>query len=92
LKAAVTIAGVRRKSMRFLSMIRINENGGVRLCLDKLSTIDGPFTETKEVIGGFAIVEAASNVIRRPGRAACRWLCRQQPDRASLAACKLRCV
>lgn len=26
----------------------------------KLSTTDGPFTETKEVIGGFAILEAAS--------------------------------
>ena len=25
-----------------------------------LSTVDGPFTETKEVIAGFAIVEAAS--------------------------------
>ena len=24
------------------------------------STVDGPFTETKEVIGGFAIVEAGS--------------------------------
>jgi hypothetical protein len=26
----------------------------------KLSSVDGPFTETKEVIGGFAILEAAS--------------------------------
>jgi hypothetical protein len=35
---------------------------GVRLRLrgGKLSTIDGPFTETKEVIGGFAILEAKS--------------------------------
>ncbi len=32
----------------------------VRLRGGKLSTIDGPFTETKEVIGGFAILEAAS--------------------------------
>src|ERR1700741_4743518 len=85
-------------SMRFLSMIRINENGGqvpseqlmndmgklidemtregtlvrtaglrppaegVRVLLrgGKLSTVDGPFTETKEVIGGFAILEAGS--------------------------------
>ena len=84
--------------MRFLSMIRINENTGqvpserlmrdmgalvdemtregtlvrtaglrptkegvrVRLRQGKLSTIDGPFTETKEVIGGYAILEAAS--------------------------------
>jgi len=32
----------------------------VRLRRGKLSTIDGPFVETKEVIGGYAIVEAAS--------------------------------
>jgi len=32
----------------------------VRLRKGQLSTIDGPFTETKEVIGGFAILEAAS--------------------------------
>jgi hypothetical protein len=84
--------------MRFLSMIRINENSGmvpseklmsdmgrlmeemtrtgvlvstaglrptkegvrVRLTRGKLSTVDGPFAETKEVIGGFAILEAKS--------------------------------
>jgi hypothetical protein len=32
----------------------------VRLRAGKLSTIDGPFTESKEVIGGFAIIEAKS--------------------------------
>ncbi len=32
----------------------------VRLRKGKLSTVDGPFTETKEVIGGYAILEAAS--------------------------------
>ena len=84
--------------MRFLSMIRVDENGGqvpseqlmqdmgkliedmtregtlirtaglrptsegkrVRLRRGNLSTVDGPFTETKEVIGGFAILEAGS--------------------------------
>jgi hypothetical protein len=84
--------------MRFLSMIRGDENSGqvpneqlmqdmeklidemtragvlvrtaglrptkegkrVRLRNGKLSTVDGPFTETKEVIGGFAILEAKS--------------------------------
>ena len=84
--------------MRFLSMIRIQENTGqvpserlmsdmgklieemtgtgqlvstaglrptaegvrVRLRRGKLSTVDGPFTETKEVIGGFAVLEAQS--------------------------------
>ena len=32
----------------------------VRLRDGKLSTSDGPFTETKEVIGGFAVLEASS--------------------------------
>jgi hypothetical protein len=32
----------------------------VRLHHGKLSTTDGPFTESKEVIGGFAILEAGS--------------------------------
>jgi hypothetical protein len=84
--------------MKFLSLIRINENSGkvpseqlmtdmgklidemtragvlrdtaglrptsegvrVRLSRGKLSTVDGPFIETKEVIGGYAILEAKS--------------------------------
>ena len=32
----------------------------VRLRGGRLSTTDGPFTETKEVIGGYAIIEAKS--------------------------------
>ncbi|HET7365882.1 MAG TPA: YciI family protein [Burkholderiales bacterium] len=32
----------------------------VRLRRGKLSTTDGPFTETKEVIGGYAVLEAKS--------------------------------
>ena len=32
----------------------------VRLRGGRLSTTDGPFTETKEVIGGFAILEASA--------------------------------
>jgi hypothetical protein len=86
------------KNMRFLSVIRVNENSGVvpspqlmsdmgkliqemtregaliqtaglrpsaegvrlRLRHGKLSASDGPFAETKEVIGGFAILEAES--------------------------------
>lgn len=84
--------------MRFLSMIRINENSGqapserlmadmgklieemteagvlldtaglrptaegvrVKLRGGKLTTVDGPFTEAREVIGGYALVEAPS--------------------------------
>ncbi|GAB2543373.1 YciI family protein [Rhodanobacter koreensis] len=84
--------------MRFLSMVRINENSGqqpseqlmsdmgklmeemtragvlldtaglrptsegvrVKLSRGKISVIDGPFTETKEVIGGYAMIQASS--------------------------------
>ena len=84
--------------MRFLSLIRIDENTGqvpserlmadmgklidemtragvligtaglrptkegvrVRLRGGKVSTMDGPFTESKEVIGGYAVLEAKS--------------------------------
>lgn len=84
--------------MRYLSMVRVEENTGqvpserlmremgqliqemtaagvlldtaglqpsaqgvrVRLRDGKVSTVDGPFTETKEVIGGFAILKADS--------------------------------
>src|SRR5678815_2516235 len=37
-----------------------SEGVRVRLARGKLSTVDGPFAETKEVIGGFAILEAQS--------------------------------
>jgi hypothetical protein len=89
----------RKPTMRFLSMIRIDEttgqvpseqlmadmgklieeltrsgqlvstagllptSEGVRVRLrrgGKLSVVDGPFTETKEVIGGYALLEAPS--------------------------------
>jgi len=33
----------------------------IRLAGGKLTVIDGPFTETREVIGGYALVEAKSN-------------------------------
>src|SRR5215813_12786523 len=36
------------------------EGTRVRLRKGQLSTVDGPFTETKEVIGGFAMLEARS--------------------------------
>ena len=32
----------------------------VRLSQGKLSTVDGPFTEAKEVVGGYAVLEYAS--------------------------------
>ena len=37
-----------------------SEGVRVRLRNGKLSTTDGPFTETKEVIGGYAVLEAKS--------------------------------
>jgi hypothetical protein len=33
----------------------------VRLTAGKLSVLDGPFAETKEVVGGYALVEAKSD-------------------------------
>jgi hypothetical protein len=48
--ALVSTAGLRPTS----------EGVRVRLSRGKLSTVDGPFTETKEVIGGFAILETGS--------------------------------
>jgi hypothetical protein len=36
------------------------ESARVRLSHGQLSTVDGPFTETKEVVGGYAILEAPS--------------------------------
>jgi hypothetical protein len=36
------------------------EGTRVRLRRGQLSTVDGPFGETKEVVGGFAILEAPS--------------------------------
>ena len=37
-----------------------SEGVRVRLRRGELSTVDGPFTETKEVIGGYAVLEASS--------------------------------
>ena len=36
------------------------EGARVRLRQGQLTTVDGPFAETKEVVGGFAILEAES--------------------------------
>jgi hypothetical protein len=38
-----------------------SEGFAVRLKKGKLNVTDGPFTEAKEVIGGFAVVEAQSS-------------------------------
>jgi hypothetical protein len=46
----VSTAGLRPTSEGF----RVRLRGG------KLSAVDGPFTEAKEVIGGYAILEAAT--------------------------------
>ena len=47
----VSTAGLRPSSEGV--RVRLHRGGG-------LSTVDGPFTETKEVIGGYAILEAQS--------------------------------
>ena len=46
--------------MRTAGLRPTAEGARVRLRGGKLSTTDGPFTETKEVIGGYAILEANS--------------------------------
>jgi hypothetical protein len=48
------------KLIRTAGLRPTKEGVRVRLRKGKLSTVDGPFAETKEVIGGFAILEAAS--------------------------------
>ena len=46
--------------VRTAGLRKTAEGKRVRLRNGQLSVVDGPFTETKEVIGGFAILEAAS--------------------------------
>jgi len=42
--------------------LRASKDGArVRLAKGKITVIDGPFTETKEVIGGYAVLEVASH-------------------------------
>lgn len=36
------------------------QSSRVRLARGQLTTIDGPFTESKELVGGFAVIEFAS--------------------------------
>jgi hypothetical protein len=121
--------------MRFLSMIRINENNGlrpseqlmsdmgklleeitkagvmldtaglrptsegvrVRLAHGKISVVDGPFTETKEVIGGYALMETKSmeeaihwttRFLKVHGRASSRCTARNGTLRAKCASWK----
>jgi hypothetical protein len=46
--------------------LKASEHGyRIRLSKGKLQTMDGPFTESKEVIGGFAIVETATDAEAR---------------------------
>ena len=46
--------------VRTAGLRRTNEGVRVRSRFGKLSMTEGPFTETKEVIGGYAIIEAKS--------------------------------
>ena len=52
-----------RRSGHFIDCNRLQPPGAattVRVRNGKLSTVDGPFAETKELLGGYAIVEVAS--------------------------------
>jgi len=46
--------------MLVIPAIDLRHGRCVRLRQGQLSTVDGPFIETKEVVGGFAILEAES--------------------------------
>jgi hypothetical protein len=48
------------KLIRTAGLRPTSEGFRVRLRDGKLSTLDGPFTESKEVIGGYAVLEASS--------------------------------
>jgi hypothetical protein len=48
------------KLIRTAGLRPTSEGFRVRLRDGKLSTTDGPFTESKEVIGGYAVLEAKS--------------------------------
>ena len=57
LSEEMTEAGVLLQSGGLLPS---SKGARVRVCKGKMSVTDGPFVETKEIIGGFAILEAAS--------------------------------
>jgi len=57
LSAEMTKAGVLIQSGGLLPS---SKGARVRVTGGKMTVIDGPFVETKELIGGFAILEAAS--------------------------------
>ena len=60
------IAKLTEESLKDGSVVSTGGLGGtgtgvrVRIAKGKVTTTDGPFTEAKEVIGGFAILEAPS--------------------------------
>ncbi len=53
MKAGVLIATDGLRSSAFGARVRLDDDG-------MFTVIDGPFTETKEVVGGYAILEARS--------------------------------
>ncbi len=50
-----------RSSGRHVSSEKLGEEGGKQLTLqkDRLSIVDGPYTEAKEVVGGYFLFRAA---------------------------------
>jgi hypothetical protein len=51
-----------RSSGRFVSSEKLGEEGGKRMGLQKgrLSIVDGPYSEAKEVVGGYFVFRAAN--------------------------------
>jgi hypothetical protein len=50
-----------RKSGRYVSSEKLGEEGGKLLGVqrDRLSIVDGPYSEAKEVVGGYFVLRAA---------------------------------
>jgi hypothetical protein len=68
--SAELIAAIGELSQRMIEEGALLDTGGllpssqgarIQVSGKKLTVIDGPFAETKELIGGYAILEAASN-------------------------------
>lgn len=49
-----------QKSGRLVTSFKLQDQGGLRLAIRGGEVIDGPFIETKEVVGGVFVIEAAS--------------------------------
>ena len=74
------------KSGNFVSgagLQRTSEGARVRLAKGAITVIDGPFTESKEIVGGFALLKADS-------KEEAIWLAKEFLDVAGDGECEIR--